>query len=847
MSSDVNNNRGRTDVPLLPLKNVVVFPRTLVTLMVGRSRSMRALEEAMARDRRLVVATQRTVNVDDPVPEDVYEVGTLVEVSQVQRQPDGNLQVGVEGLRRVRIERYVETEPFFSVQVSDLSEKASHGPAVEALMRHLVELFTRYASINTKVPADAVETVRAVRHPGYLADLLAAHVVPDPHDRQAVLAQLDQAERLEKVGAVLTNELDVVELDQRIRNKVRQSIDRNQREFYLREQLKAIHDELSGEGGNEMADLRDKLVARGLPDDILARMQKELARLERMPAMSPEAAVARTYIDWILSVPWDTRTEDCNDIAVAEQVLDEDHYGLPKIKERILEYLAVRQLTVAAAQAVPGTDSASATARRRLLKGALLCFVGPPGVGKTSLGQSIARAMNRKFIRISLGGVHDEAEIRGHRRTYVGAMPGRIIQAMKQAGVNNPVVLLDEVDKLTSDYRGDPAAALLEVLDPEQNWNFTDHYLDVPYDLSGVLFILTANNLYNIPRALRDRLEVIELSGYTEDEKVQIARRYLLPRQVQAHGLQPGFVEIPEKILRLLIRTHTREAGVRDLERKIATICRKAARRMVSGRTTRVRVSAATLDEFLGPGRFLAGPDITPGQIGMALGLAWTEHGGELLPVEVAVMPGRGGLTLTGRLGEVMQESARAALSYTRSRAADLNIDQDFQERYDIHIHLPEGAIPKDGPSAGITLASALISALVRRPVRHDTAMTGEITLRGRVLPIGGLREKVLAAHRAGIKRVIAPGENRRDYEEIPRNVRRDLEFLWVDSMDQVLEALFEGGVFRAPDAAVPVAAAPENAGPDGIADAPSADDGEPPALETPAAPTHPNSPTPSI
>ena len=845
MSSDLTTNRGRTDVPLLPLKNVVVFPRTLVTLMVGRSRSMRALEEAMARDRRLVVATQRTVNVDDPAAEDIYEVGTLVEVSQVQRQPDGNLQVGVEGLRRVRIDRYTETEPFFSVQMSDLPEKASHGPAVEALMRHLVDLFTRYASINTKVPADAVDTVRAVRHPGYLADLLAAHVVPDPHDRQAVLAQLDQTERLEKVGAVLTNELEVIELDQRIRNKVRQSIDRNQREFYLREQLKAIHDELSGEGGNEIADLRDKLTAKGLPEEILARMQKELTRLERMPAMSPEAAVARTYIDWILSVPWDNRTEDCNDIAVAEQVLDEDHHGLGKIKERILEYLAVRQLTVAAAQAVPGGAGEGAAARRRLLKGALLCFVGPPGVGKTSLGQSIARAMNRKFIRISLGGIHDEAEIRGHRRTYVGALPGRIIQAMKQAGVTNPVILLDEVDKLTSDHRGDPAAALLEVLDPEQNWNFVDHYLDVPYDLSGVLFILTANNLYNIPRALRDRLEVIELSGYTEDEKVEIARRYLLPRQVQAHGLQPGFVEIPEKILRLLIRTHTREAGVRDLERKMATLCRKAARRMVSGRTTRVRVTASTLEEFLGPGRFLTGPDITPGQVGMALGLAWTEHGGELLPVEVVIMPGRGGLpTLTGRLGEVMRESAHAAVTYTRSRARNLHVEQDFSERYDIHIHLPEGAIPKDGPSAGITLASALISALLRRPARHDTAMTGEITLGGRVLPIGGLREKVLAAHRVGIKRIIAPLENKRDLEEIPRNVRRDLEFFWVSSMDEVLEKVFEGGVFTQPDTAIPVAAAPEGAGPDGIPEAPPADEGESPTLEPPT--THPDAPPPS-
>ncbi len=803
-------NRSRTDIPLLPLKNVVVFPRTLVTLMVGRSRSMRALEDALTRDQRLVVATQRTAQADDPTGEDVYDVGTLVTVSQVQRQPDGNLQVGVEGLRRVHIDRYTETDPFLSVQVSDLTEKVGFGPAVDALMRHLVELFSRYAALNTKVPADAVETVRAVRHPGYLADLLAAHVVPDPHERQAVLAELDQAERLERVGTVLTNELEVLELDQRIRTKVRQSIDKNQREFYLREQLKAIHDELSSEGGNELTELREKLQQKGLPDDILARMVKELNRLERMAAMSPEAAVARTYLDWILAVPWNTRTTDCNDIGVAEQVLNEDHFGLEKDKERILEYLAVRQLTVAAAGAMREEHTANAQSRRRLLKGALLCFVGPPGVGKTSLGQSIARAMDRQFLRISLGGIHDEAEIRGHRRTYVGAMPGRIIQAMKQAGVTNPVILLDEVDKLASDHRGDPAAALLEVLDPEQNWNFVDHYLDVPYDLSEVMFILTANTLYNIPRALRDRLEIIELGGYTEDEKLQIARRYLLPRQLQAHGLAPGYVEIPEKILRQLIRTHTREAGVRDLERKLATICRKAARQMVGGRTTRVRVTAHTLDDFLGPARYGTEREIPAGQVGMALGLAWTEHGGELLPVEVVTMPGRGNVTLTGRLGDVMQESAKAALTYTRSRVAKLHIAPDFGDRNDIHIHLPEGAIPKDGPSAGITLASALISALLKQPLRHDTAMTGEITLGGRVLPIGGLKEKVLAAHRAGMKRVIAPGENRRDLDEVPRNVRREIEFIWVDNMDQVLDAVFPSEVLTAASPVLTVAAEPE-------------------------------------
>jgi ATP-dependent Lon protease len=795
MNSDVP--RGKMEYPLLPLKNVVVFPRTLVTLTVGRARSIRALEDALSRDRRLVVMTQRAGQADEPGADEIYDVGTLVEVNQVQRQNDGNLQVNVEGLRRVRVERYLQSDPFFVVQINDVAEKIGTGPVVEALMRHLVELFSRYAQINSKVPSDAVETVRAVRHPGYLADLLAAHVVPDAHERQAVLEQLDQAERLERVGGVLTNELEVLELDQRIRNKVRSQIDKNQREFYLREQLKAIHDELGGEGGNEMAELHEKLEAKGLPDEILTKLRKELNRLERMPSVSPEGTVIRNYIDWILALPWTERTTDVLDIAVAERVLNEDHYGLEKIKERILEFLAVRQLTQAALKPEPGADGQTEPGapaggrRRRMLKGPILCFVGPPGVGKTSLGQSIADSMGRHFVRIALGGVHDEAEIRGHRRTYVGAMPGRIIQGMKTAGTKNPLILLDEIDKLASDYRGDPASALLEVLDPEQNWNFSDHYLDVPYDLSEVLFITTANNLYAIPRPLRDRMEVIELGGYTEDEKAQIARRYLLPRQLLAHGLPSGAVEIPEKMLRAIIRTYTREAGVRDLERKLAAICRKSARRVVQGRTTRVRITAHNLEEFLGPGRLASEVDpIGVAQIGVALGLAWTEHGGELLPVEVATMPGRGGLTITGRLGDVMQESARAALSFARSRATALHIDPDFQEKTDLHIHLPEGAIPKDGPSAGITMASALVSALTRHPLRHDTAMTGEITLRGRVLPIGGLKEKVLAAHRAGMKRVIAPAENRRDLLELPRNVRRDLEFIWVEDMDQVLAAI---------------------------------------------------------
>ncbi|MGI8588318.1 MAG: endopeptidase La [Chloroflexia bacterium] len=826
MSSELS--RGKTDFPLLPLKNVVVFPRTLVTLTVGRTRSIRALEEAIGGDRRLVVATQHAGHADDPLEEDIYDTGTLIEVSQVQRQNDGNLQVHVEGLRRVRIEHYLQNDPFFIVQANEVAEKLGAGPSVEALMRHLVELFAHYAQLNSKVPSEAVDTMRGARHPGYLADLLAAHVIPDAHDRQNVLSELDQAQRLEYVGGLLTNELEVLELDQRIRNKVRSQIDKNHREFYLREQLKAIHDELGGEGGSEISELRDKLDAKGLPEDVMAKLVKELNRLERMPSVSPEGTVIRNYIDWMVSIPWNEKTDDVLDIAVAERVLNEDHYGLEKIKERILEFLAVRQLTQAALKA----EASAPNVKRRLLKGPILCFVGPPGVGKTSLGQSIADSMGRRFVRIAVGGVHDEAEIRGHRRTYVGALPGRIVHAMKTAGTKNPLILLDEIDKLASDYRGDPASALLEVLDPEQNWNFTDHYLDLPYDLSEVLFITTANDFHSIPRPLRDRMEILELGGYTEDEKVQIARRYLLPRQLQAHGLPAGAVEIPEKILRALIRTHTREAGVRDLERKLAAICRKAARRVVQGRTTRVRLTQHNLEEFLGPGRLAGEVDpIGVAQIGVALGLAWTEHGGELLPVEVATMPGRGSLTITGRLGDVMQESARAALSYARARAVALGIDPDFQESTDLHIHLPEGAIPKDGPSAGITIAGALISALTRRPLRHDTAMTGEITLRGRVLPIGGLKEKVLAARRAGMRRVIAPSENRRDLLELPRNVRRELEFLWVDNMDQVLDAILAPQALAAETATV-VPGDPDSDAPPPIE--PTAAQHEMPATDTP-------------
>ncbi len=793
-----------TEFPLLPLKNVVVFPRTIVNLTIGRSRSVQALNMATGTDRRLVVVAQKNADSEDPSPEDLYPLGTLVEVRQVRHQVDGALQVEVEALSRVRIGKVAQGAACLMAEVEQLQEKTVSGRETEALMRQLTGLFDRYAALNSKVPSDAADHIRAARHAGYMSDLLAAHLLSDVHERQQALAMTDQSERLSHISSVLTNAVDILETDQRIRDKVRASLDKSQREFYLREQLKAIHDELASEGGNEITELREHLEKKGLPDDTLQRLLKDVTRLERMPSISPEGTVLRNYLDWVLALPWNERSVDRIDLPLAEQVLEEDHYGLPLVKERILDFLAVRQLTSRkrsgdgrqhtwrnagdTGNAGDAGHDEDAWASSRSQQGSILCFVGPPGVGKTSLGESIARAMHRKFVRLSLGGVHDESEIRGHRRTYVGAMPGRIIQAMRTAGTSNPVMLLDEVDKMAADMRGDPAAALLEVLDPAQNHTFVDHYLDVPYDLSDVLFITTANTLYNIPKPLRDRMEVVELGGYTEEEKTQIARRHLLPKQVEAHGLESGFLEVPDRMLHSIIGTYTREAGVRELERKLATICRKAARKVVQGRTTRVRVTPHNLEEFLGPPRYRAEVEIRHDQVGVAMGLAWTEHGGELLPVEVAVVPGHGGLIITGRLGDVMQESAKAALTFARSRAAQLRIDVAELERSDLHIHLPEGAIPKDGPSAGITMAISLISAITSRPVKSDVAMTGEITLTGRVLAVGGLKEKALAAHRGGMKRIAAPFANKADLADLPLVIRRELDFSWVETMDQVID-----------------------------------------------------------
>ncbi|HEX2915257.1 MAG TPA: endopeptidase La [Chloroflexia bacterium] len=777
--------------PFIPLKNVVVFPRVPIKLVIG-SRSQVALEEAQANYKgRIVVAAQRE---RDQIPEgssyinELYAVGTLVEVTTVQRQTEnnGSTEISVEGICRVRIDSFRPTTNHPNrvqmVEVHELEERGSVStPQTESLMRHVVELYGQLASLSTRINSDSVEQAGAIKKPGLLADYVAAHlpkvaadkVVPD---KQAILEELDQAERLERVSVMLAGEIELLEMDSRIRNKVRQSIDKNQREFYLREQLKAIHDELGGEMGNEIAEFRKKLEERGLPEEIKDKMLKEVSRLERMSSSSPESNVVRTYLDWVLAMPWQERTTDNLDVSNAAQVLNADHFGLEKVKDRILEFMAVRQL-------VAMTD--------KKVRSPILCLAGPPGVGKTSLGQSIARSMGRKFVRISLGGVRDESEIRGHRRTYVGALPGRIVAALKQAGTRNPVILLDEVDKMSSDFRGDPAAALLEVLDPEQNHNFVDHYLDLPFDLSEVFFITTANYLYNIPRPLLDRMEIIDIDGYTEEEKLQIAKRYLLPKQIEAHALKPDFLQVSEQMLRNIIRQYTREAGVRNLERKMATICRKAARQMVEGKTKRIRLSSAMLEDYLGVARFVEDEHPRVPQVGVAMGLAYTEYGGAILPVEVAAMPGRGSMIVTGRLGEVMQESSKAAMSYARSRSKELGIDIEGLDKIDLHIHLPEGAVPKDGPSAGITMATALISVLSSRRVRSDTAMTGEITLRGRVLAIGGLKEKALSAHRAGIKRIIAPMENKRDLRELPKIVQKEVEWIWVETMDEVVREIF--------------------------------------------------------
>jgi ATP-dependent Lon protease len=768
--SDVTGGPATLQLPLLPLKNVVLFPHMIVPLYVGRERSIDALEDAMTRGKQVFLCTQRRADCEDPKEADLYRVGVLGEVVQMLKLPDSTIKVLIEGSSRAVIERFIQVEPHLRVEVSLLEDDVEVSPELEALMRGVVDLFDRYVELDKKVPPEVNLTVRGVEDAGRLADIVASNLGIAVTDKQDVLETFQMQARLEKLSSVLQREIEILDMDRSIRQRVRQHIDRRQKEFYLKEQMRVIQEELGGEETHlsELDELREKVRALDLAEAVEERLLKDVERLERMPPGSPEISVLHNYLDLVVSLPWQESSDDITDLRAAEKVLDEDHHGLRKIKERILEFLAVRQLT-------------------KSPKGPILCFIGPPGVGKTSLGRSIARALNRKFVRVSLGGVGDEAEIRGHRRTYVGSMPGRIIKGLREAGTRNPVFLLDEIDKMSSDFRGDPASAMLEVLDPEQNKHFSDHFLEIPFDLSEVLFITTANVFYSIPRPLLDRMEVINLPGYTAEEKMVIAREFLVPKQLQDHGLTSQHIEITKPALATIISRYTSEAGVRNLERSIAGVCRKVARDVVKGKTRKMTVAPNRLDDLLGPPRYKPDEGHKEPLIGVANGLAWTEVGGVLLTIEVITMPGKGNLNLTGQMGDVMQESARAALSYARSNAEALGIPVDFRDKLDLHIHIPKGAIPKDGPSAGISMALAIISALAQRPIRSDVALTGEITLRGRILPIGGLKEKVLAAHRIGIHTILLPEDNQPDVADIPADIRKRLTFKFVKTMDEVI------------------------------------------------------------
>ena len=794
---DVLQMNDANEYPLVALKTIVAFPHNRQTLVIASDKTVRAVEEAMKRpDRRLVAATRRNVDIDDPQPEDIFSVGTLAEVKTMHREQNGGLQVLISGLCRVKIEEYVDADPFFRVRVTSQPEQHSHGPQAEALVRHATSLFERYAQLNRHFSVEDIDSIVALKTPARLADTLGAHLVTRMELQQDLLETFDPMERLEKICVIIGNEIEILELETTIRSRVRSQVDRSQKEYYLREQLRAIQEELGIEVLSEGDELRAKLKEKDLPPEAALKVSKEIDRLERTAQQSAELTVIRSYIDWMLALPWNERTEDRFDLLEARHILDEEHYGLEGIKERIVEFLAVRQLRLQAAQRDGQMKSES--------QGQILCLIGPPGVGKTSLAESIARALGRKMARIALGGVHDEAEIRGHRRTYVGALPGRIIQSMKTVGVRNPVFLLDEIDKLSSEHRGDPAAALLEVLDPEQNHAFGDHYLELPFDLSEVFFICTGNVKYQIPGPLADRMDIIDLPGYMLDEKVNIGQRHLWPKVLRKSGLSAEQVKITQPVMQRIVTDYTREAGTRNLERQLATICRKVARKIVEKPNVPVRITAHNLEQYLGAARYSNVLPIPRTQIGAAMGLAVTEMGGILLPVEVVTMVGKGEWLITGQLGDVMRESVIAALSYIRSRASELNIDPAFQEGIDLHIHLPENAIPKDGPSAGITIAVALISVLTKRPVRHALAMTGEVTLLGNVLGIGGLRDKVLAAHQAHIHTVLIPMANKKDLAEIPAKVRQQINIVPVENMDQVIENALSPDPIKSEDPSSP-------------------------------------------
>ncbi|MGO5013338.1 endopeptidase La [Niallia sp. Sow4_A1] len=768
----------KTIVPLLPLRGLLVYPTMVLHLDVGRDKSVQALEKAMVEDHLIFLTMQKDMDIDEPEEEDLYKIGTLTKVKQMLKLPNGTIRVLVEGVQRAELEELMEEDGYFAASLHLYEEETSKDVEDEALMRTMLQYFEQYIKISKKISHETYATVSDMEEPGRMADIIASHLPIKLKEKQQILEMLNNKQRMNYVIDIIQNEKEVLNLEKKIGQRVKKSMERTQKEYYLREQMKAIQKELGDKDGKsgEVSTLLEKIEESGMPDHVKATALKELDRYEKIPSTSAESSVIRNYIDWLLALPWTNATEDDLNLIKAEKILNDDHHGLEKVKERVLEYLAVQKLT-------------------NSLKGPILCLAGPPGVGKTSLARSIARSLNRNFVRISLGGVRDESEIRGHRRTYVGAMPGRIIQGMKKAETINPVFLLDEIDKMSNDFRGDPSSAMLEVLDPEQNHNFSDHYIEETYDLSKVMFIATANNLATIPGPLRDRMEIISIAGYTEIEKIHIAKDHLLPKQIKDHGLSKSQLQIREDGIQKIVRLYTREAGVRTLERQLATICRKTARMIVTGEKKKVVITAKNIEDFLGKPIFHYGQAEEVDQVGVATGLAYTTVGGDTLQIEVSLAPGKGKLVLTGKLGDVMKESAQAAFSYIRSKSEELGIDANFHEKYDIHIHVPEGAVPKDGPSAGITMVTALVSALSGKPIKKEVGMTGEVTLRGRVLPIGGLKEKSLGAHRAGLKTIIIPKDNAKDIDDVPESVREELDFILVSHVDEVLKHALNGSV----------------------------------------------------
>lgn len=773
-SEDESKNRDR--FPLLALRGLVVFPNMIMPLLVGRDKSVEALEEAMVRDRKILLVAQEDETIEDPTIDDLYQLGTVAQVKQLMKLPDGTVKVLVEGLKRSKVQDMLQSDPFFEVKIEEIDEEGEKNTEIEALMRSINNKFEEHVKLNKKIPPEVLMTINNIENPGRLVDIITSHMSLKVKQEQSILEAISYRERLEKIYAILDDEIEILRVKNEINDQVRKQVEKRQKEYYLKEQMKVIKKEL-GEGDSwaqESEEYINKIEEATLPEEVEEKSLEEVDKLKKMPRNSNEAVVVRNYLDYILDLPWDNYSDDRLVIDEVEDKLSQDHYGLEDVKERIVEYLAVRKLS----------DN---------MKTPILCLVGAPGVGKTSLGRSIANSIDREFVRLSLGGLRDEAEIRGHRRTYVGARAGRIINAIRDAGTKNPVFLLDEIDKINRDFRGDPSSALLEVLDPEQNSDFSDHYLEVPFDLSDVMFITTANVTDTIPRPLLDRMELIRIPGYTQEEKLKIAERHLLAKLLKNHGLKEEQINISENALKKVINNYTREAGVRTLERKMAALCRKVAKEVVEGKETATRVDIRNLEKYLGVPKFKYDRIEDENRVGVVTGLAWTQTGGDILNIEVSIVPGDGQLILTGKLGDVMKESAQTALSYARSKSEELNFIENFYKKYDIHVHIPEGAIPKDGPSAGITLATALISALSNRAVSGQIAMTGEITLRGRVLAVGGIKSKVLAAHRAGIKKIILCKENEKDLKEIPDNVKRDIEFVLVSEADQVLkEALVE-------------------------------------------------------